>query len=290
MDFHSRLSPPEDGTKSPHAQKRARNVNCVQNWFSFWSEPSVYFWAAAKPLLLIMRAVILLAHSWPQEHPLQLFTLSAEDAISGSTQTPLRALLLPDTAQVGTWSRPNFTSRGHMKDTFLLKHRSCSSQQHSLCEVKLRYVLWVRVQPACHLAVAQVALSGRMETAAPSLMLKGCCPAHWVAYTQTGEVLQAFSQSKGQISAKMKHSQHHLLHLDFLVETWRGTGIFATACNDQSTVPSTCPFAPLSAPSHSKAWTSMFCHVQSHPLPRHPRNQGWGFGGRLWTCIYSLEL
>lgn len=32
------------------------------------------------------------------------------------------------------------------------------------------------------------------------------------------------------------------------------------------------------------------CCVQSLPLPRHPRKQGGCLGGRLWTCIYSLEF
>lgn len=53
---------------------------------------------------------------------------------------------------------------------------------------------------------------------------------------------------------------------------------------------STCPFSLLSAPAHGKTRTSRLCCVQSHPLPRHPRNQGGYFGGRLWICIYTLEL
>lgn len=254
MDFHSRLSPPEDSTKSPRAQKRARNVNNhVQNWFSFWSEPSVYFWAAAKPLSLIMRAVILLAHSWPREHPPSCLRFLLRMQSQRSTRTPLRALLLADTAQVEIRSQPNFTSRGVKKDTFLLKHSSCSSQQCSLCETKLRCVLRVRVQPACRLAVALVALSGRMEAATPSPILKGCCPTHWVLKPRQVKSCRSSvnTQSKGQISAKMKCSQEHLFHLDVLVEIWWGTDAFAADGNNESILRLPLCFTASSSPEQS---------------------------------------
>lgn len=68
----------------------------------------------------------------------------------------------------------------------------------------------------------------------------------------------------------MKYSKHHLFHLDFLVQTCREKGAFTAVSKKQSIL---CPaLAPL---LHCQLHpTSRLCHVRSHPLPRHPRNEG----------------
>lgn len=116
-----------------------------------------------------MRAVILLAHSWPREHPPSCLCFLLRMQSQRSTQTSLQALLLPDIAQEGTWSQPNFTFRGDMKDTFLLKHRSCSSQPYSFWETKLRYVY--------HHAAVPVTPSGRMGGCAAISNPQGSLPS-----------------------------------------------------------------------------------------------------------------
>lgn len=93
-----------------------------------------------------MPAVMLPSHSWPQAHP-PSFLLRMQS--QRSTRTSPHALLLSDTAQVGT--RSSLTSLPEATGRTL----SCSSQPDSLWETKLRRVPWVRVQPACHPTAAQ---------------------------------------------------------------------------------------------------------------------------------------
>lgn len=129
-----------------------------------------------------------------------------------NTRTLIWVPPLPDAAQVGMYSKPNqpiFTSRDNTKHTSLLqKSRNCSSRQHPHCEANLEKVQVSKWEDG----------GGCTISNAPRLTHLVALPRQVKTHSPTAE-----TQSEGQILSRVKCSQHHLFHLDLLVQTHRGT-------------------------------------------------------------------
>lgn len=197
MDFHGRLSPPEDSTKSPQWEQAHAELMFTLVWtFSIFLNSSKTL--TADPASSNFAITQLATGTSPQ--------LSAKDAIPeehkniSTCPPPLRHSSGRNTKQ------SNFTSRGNMKDTLLL--------------LTTRFPLGDQAQ-ACPMGEGAACLPSHHSTGAPSLTLKDCCQTHWGAYTQAGQVLQAFSQhtktkylQKWNLPNIISFKQIFLLNLD----------------------------------------------------------------------------
>lgn len=122
------LSSPEDSAKSPQCEQLCAELIFTLVWtFSIFLNSSQTFTADHASSNFAITG--LAPGTFPQ--------LSAKDAIPEDHKNNSTSLLLPDTAQVGTWSSLSSLPKATSKETL-----SCSSQSDSLWETKLRCVPW----------------------------------------------------------------------------------------------------------------------------------------------------
>lgn len=269
MDFHGRLSPPEDSTKSPQWEQP-----CVELIFS---------------LVLTFSIFLNSSKTFTSDHASSNFAipelatgtspqLSAKDAIPEEHKNISPCPPPPRHSSGRNMKQSNITSRGNMKDSFLLL-----TTRFSLAD---QAQVWSLGEGAACLQsqCSTGGSGGRMETAAPSLMLKGCCQTHWGAYPRQVKSCSPSVNTQRPNIYRNEIFPTSSLSSIFSCLTLTGNRHFCGSSKNQHPVLSTCPFSLFLASAHSKARTSRLCCVQSLPLPRHPRNQGGCFGGRLWVA------
>lgn len=163
MDFHSRLSSPEDSTKSLQCEQPCVELIFTLIWtFSIFLNSSKTFTADHASSNFVV--TVLATGTSPQ--------LYAKDAVPEEHKNNCTWSPPPRHSSGRNMKQSNFTSRGNMKDTFLLlTTRFPLGDQAQVCPLD--------EGAAClpsHCSTG--GLGGRMEAAAPSLMLKGCCQTH----------------------------------------------------------------------------------------------------------------
>lgn len=202
-----------------------------------------------------------------------------------STRTTLHALL-PDTAQLGTWNCLSLLPEATWRTL------PCSSQPDSFWETQLRCVPWVRVSlPA--IPPQQRRLRWEDGDSCTISVLKGCCQTHWETCTQAGPVLQSFSQhTKTRYLQKLNLPNIISFKQIFLVEPWQGTGTFAAVVKISilccTLAHFLCFWLSGFSPWQDKNLQTLLCPKSTST--KTPKKSRGMFGGRLWTCIYSLEL
>lgn len=175
-----------------------------------------------------------------------------------------------------------FTSRG-MKDTsLLLTTRFLLGDRAQVCPLG-------EGEPACHPTPAQEAHVGGwtqlLHLGAQGLLPNSLRSLHPGRYSLT--VLQ--STHKNQIFTEIKSSQYNLFQADFSCWTLTRNRHFCYSSKNQHPMLCTCLFSLLLASAHGKIRTSRLLCPKSTPAKTPKKSRGM-FGGRLWTCIYSLEL